>query len=201
MHGQPDRDGVAAPRPYGPSDEEGCAYVEESGATRPPEGRLGLLYLDRTFTEVVMTTSWVVVAHRAGARIFEHRGPGKPLLVREMFEHPQGRLKDHDVGTDRPGRSGESGSTTRHALEPREAAHVHEARVFAKTLARRLGHARTDHAYARLLLVAEPHFLGYLEHELDKPTVALVSDRIHKDLARIPDAEVGAYLDGALPLP
>jgi protein required for attachment to host cells len=147
-----------------------------------------------------MTTSWVVVANRVGARFFEHRGPGKPLVLRESVDHPQGRFQDRDVGTDRPGRSGESGSTSRHAMEPHETAHEHDAHVFAKDLARRLSKARAEHAFGRLVLVAEHHFLGYLERELDKPTDALVTDRVHKDLANVADRDVGSHLGGVLPI-
>jgi protein required for attachment to host cells len=147
-----------------------------------------------------MTTSWIVVAHRAGARLFEHRGPGKPLVAIESVDHPQGRFQDRDVGTDRPGRSGESYSTSRHAMEPHETAHEHDAHVFAKTIAKRLARGRMEHAFGRLLLVAEPHFLGYLERELDKPTAALVTDRIHKDLANVADAQIASHLEGALPV-
>lgn len=147
-----------------------------------------------------MTTSWVVVAHRAGARVFEHRGPGKPLARIEAIDHPQGRFQDRDVGTDRPGRSGESGAVSRHAMEPHETAHEHDARAFAKVIAHRLTKGRQEHAFARLLLVAEPHFLGYLDAELDRPTDALVTDRIHKDLANVGDAHIADHLAGALPV-
>ena len=147
-----------------------------------------------------MTTSWVVVAHRAGARFFEHRGPGKPLTRVEDITHAQGRVQDHETGTDRPGLSGESGSVTRHSMEPRETPHEHDARAFAKDLAHRLSMARQQNKTQRLVLVAEPHFLGYLEKELDRPTQALVTDRVHKDLAKIGDRDIAGHLDGVLPI-
>lgn len=145
-----------------------------------------------------MTTSWVVVAHRSGARFFEHKGPGKPLSLLESIDHPEGRFQDRDVNTDRPGRSGE-GAGAQHATQPHESAHEHLARTFAKSLAHRLSAARQGHAYGRLVLVAEPHFLGYLEKELDKPTHALVTDRVHKDLANVADRDVAGHLGGVLP--
>ncbi|GAB4212916.1 MAG: hypothetical protein OHK0013_36230 [Sandaracinaceae bacterium] len=145
-----------------------------------------------------MTTSWVVVAHRSGARFFEHKGPGKPLMLVESIDHPAGRFQDRDVNTDRPGRSGEGGGA-QHAMQPHETAHEHLARVFAKTIAQRLTVGRQRHAFERLVLVAEPHFLGYLEKELDEPTHALVTDRVHEDLANVADREVAGHLDGVLP--
>lgn len=145
-----------------------------------------------------MTTSWVVVAHRSGARFFEHRGPGKPLSRIESIDHPQGRFQDHDIGTDRPGKSGESAGS-RHGMAPHETAHEHDAHVFAKALAQRLTSARQQHKVERIVLVAEPHFLGYLEKELDKPTHALVTDRVRKDLANVPDGEIDGHLGGVLP--
>jgi protein required for attachment to host cells len=146
-----------------------------------------------------MTTSWVLVAHRSGARFFEHRGPGKPLTLIEAIDHPEGRLQDRDLDTDRPGRSGE-GAGRHHPTQPHEAAHEHVARMFAKSLAQRLSSGRQSHAFGRLVLVAEPHFLGYLEKELDGPTHALVSDRVHKDLANVADRDVADHLGGVLPV-
>ncbi|MGB8330033.1 MAG: host attachment protein, partial [Polyangiales bacterium] len=52
-----------------------------------------------------MTNTWILVAHDAGARLFENRGRGKGLELIEMIDHPEGRERNRDVDSDRPGRS------------------------------------------------------------------------------------------------
>ena len=146
-----------------------------------------------------MTTSWVVVASRTGARIFEHHGPGKTLRLIESLSHPDGRRQDRSIGTDAPGRSYESGSVQTHPLRGRESPHDHCAQVFARTLGSRLATARHASSFGRLVLVAEPHFLGFLRGHLDAPTERLVTHRISKDLASVRADEVLAHLGGALP--
>ncbi|MBN8609488.1 MAG: host attachment protein [Deltaproteobacteria bacterium] len=146
-----------------------------------------------------MTTSWIVVAHRAGARIFEHGGPGQPLARKDVLDHPRGRAQDREIDADRPGRTRAPGASQRHAMEPRETPHEHDAHAFAKEIAKRLTHARGQGELDRLVLVAEPHFLGYLDAELDAPTQRLVTHRVHKDLAHVSDADIDQHLGGALP--
>lgn len=49
-------------------------------------------YLDQK-----MDTTWIVVAHQAGARVFENQGSGKGLDLGDEIDHPQGRARDDEV--------------------------------------------------------------------------------------------------------
>ena len=62
-----------------------------------------------------MTTTWILAAHRSGATVYEHTTPGSLALVRE-FPHPEGRMKNRELGDDRPGRSYESGGVQRSSV-------------------------------------------------------------------------------------
>lgn len=140
-----------------------------------------------------MNTTWILVAHRSGARLFENTGPGKGLTLVETIPHPEGRLKSGEINADRPGRAFDTFSR-RHglsqALEPTEQV----ALMFARHLGDMLEKARAQNRYARLVLVAEPRFLGELRAALDKSTAALVSATLDKDLIDIDDRDLPKHL-------
>ena len=41
--------------------------------------------------------TWVLVAHRAGARIFAHPGPGRGLALEREIDHPEGRKLSGEI--------------------------------------------------------------------------------------------------------
>ena len=91
-------------------------------------------------------------------------------------------MHDRDLKTSAQGRSFSTGNDSRHALERREMPHEHEARDFARQLAETLRLARVAGRYDRLILAAEPKFLGLIREALDPATQKLVSREIPKHL-------------------
>jgi protein required for attachment to host cells len=150
----------------------------------------------------MMAKTWILVAHDAGARVFENRGPGKGLDLLEMIEHPEGRERNRDIKSDRPGRSfrKDSGDPRRASMSGSESPHERAVSDFARALAAKLRHARTENRYDRLVLVAPPRFLGLLRSTLDGPTAQLVVGSIHKDLASSQEAELLGHLGEVIPV-
>jgi protein required for attachment to host cells len=132
-----------------------------------------------------MDSTWIVVAHEAGARFFENLGRGTGLELVEEIEHPDGRARDRDLASDRPGRSfrKNSGDPSRASMSQSEGPHDRAVADFARALANRLKDARVQNQYKRLVLVAPPRFLGLLRSSLDGPTAQLVMVSLDKDLA------------------
>jgi len=143
-----------------------------------------------------MANTWILVAHDAGARVFANRGPGKGLELIETIDHPEGRARDRDLVSDRPGRSfrKDSGDPRRAAMSRNEGPHDRAVSSFARTLTDKLQHARVENRYERLVLVAPPRFLGLLRSSLDGPTAQLVVASVHKDLASRKEAELVEHL-------
>ena len=143
-----------------------------------------------------MAKTWILVAHEAGARVFENQGPGKGLDLIEELDHPQGRERDRDLVSDRPGRSfrKNSGDPRRAAMSRGEGPHDRAVASFARELAHKLQHGRVQNRYRRLVLVAPPRFLGLLRSSLDGPTTQLVVGSLHKDLAATKEAELIEHL-------
>ena len=162
-------------------DRAPAPHLSRASAMNRPQRPREMRWIVACFLPV-MTITWALVADRSEARILENRGPGKGLTVVEDIHHPEGNLQDKDVKSDKPGRSFDKGGMGRHAMEPHELPHEHIAHVFAKFLAEKLRHARVEHRFERLVLAAEPTFLGRLRAELDEPTRKLVSGEVPKHL-------------------
>lgn len=150
-----------------------------------------------------MGMTWVLVAHRGGARVFEHAGRGKGLSLVQDLPHPAGRLKSGEINSDRPGRSYSSGAAgsgfARHGFGKDDAT-VEVAAQFARELAGLLERGRTEKRYDRLVLVAEPSFLGNLRASLSTPTAAVVSATLDKDLGQVPQHDLPKHLGAVIAL-
>lgn len=143
---------------------------------------------------MIRMTTWVLVANRTGARIFDRDGY-KLRLVRSL-RHPAGRETDQDIEADRSHRTFDKHAKGRtHQASP----HEHSAQTFAKELASELGRGRTEHGVDRLVLVAEPHFLGLVRDELDRTTAKLVAASVAKDFAGADVDVIQAQLGGVTP--
>lgn len=145
-----------------------------------------------------MGKTWVLVAHRGGARFFESLGPGKALVRLEEMANPAGRLENRELGSDKPGRSFNSLGGSRHALGKEHDESETVARAFAIRLADHLDKARGRNAFGKLVLVAEPRFLGQLRAALSSHTAALVSASVEKDLVHVEDRDLAGHLGAAV---
>jgi protein required for attachment to host cells len=139
-----------------------------------------------------MIATWFVIGHRAGARIFERDGDVLQLV--SELKHETGRLKSGEIDSDRAGFSFDRGGQGRHPMNTEESAHDHNAHGFAREIAALLLDARNAHRFSRLVLIAEPKFLGMLKSSLDGPTAALVGATLSKDLAKIPVHDLASHL-------
>jgi protein required for attachment to host cells len=139
-----------------------------------------------------MDILWIVAAHRGGAKIFESQH--RQLSLVQELPHPEGRLQDKEIGTDRPGRSFDSHGKGRHAMSTPQRPTEHEAQEFARHLAQVLEEARVHNRYSKLVLVAEPRFLGELRSLLSPQTSALVSATRSRDLGWMETNEIQKQL-------
>ena len=136
-----------------------------------------------------MAITWILVANASLARLYEHLGPNKGLkLVKEMI-HPESRLKNADLVTDRPG-SMAAGGNGQGAKQPHTVPKEHEAKVFAHELAQTLYNGRTRNAFGRAIVFAPPSFMGMLNAVIDHPTAQLITDRFEKDYTKSPEPQI-----------
>ena len=101
-----------------------------------------------------MALTWILVADRSGAHIWQTRG--RNLDHVKEIAHPEGRLHDGELESDAAGRSFASHGKGSDAMEKSESPSETVAKRFAKELADVARDARAKGAFERLFLVAEP---------------------------------------------
>jgi len=144
-----------------------------------------------------MAITWILVANASLARLYEHLGPNKGLkLVKEMI-HPESRLKNSELVTDRPGSMSSSGNS-QGAKQPQTRPKQHQAKRFAQELAQELYSGRTENAYRRAIVFAPPTFMGMLNSVIDHPTEQLITDRFEKDYTKSPEPRLRERLSTCL---
>lgn len=140
-----------------------------------------------------MSKHWIVVADQSKARIFTVADPRGELLQLQQLDNPVGREPAQSLGSDRPGRSFDSGGQGRHAMgtsvEPKE----QEAIRFAKQIGEQLRAASHAGECNSLLLVAGPHFLGLLRAELGSLKDVRIAE-IDKNLGQYDHHEIRSHL-------
>lgn len=144
-----------------------------------------------------MAITWILVANASLAKLYENLGPNKGLkLVKEMI-HPESRLKNSDLVTDRAGSMASNGNGPG-VKQPQTQPKDHEAKVFAHELAQELYSGRTRNAFRRAIVYAPPAFMGMLNSVLDHPTAQLISDRFEKDYTKTAEPKLREHLEGCL---
>jgi protein required for attachment to host cells len=136
--------------------------------------------------------SWIVVADGSHARILTNRGPGTGLTLLTEHHAPDARAHTAELGTERPGRSHDSTTPARHAMEPRVDWQRQEKERFVAKLADELTAARDQ--FDALVLVAPPRVMGELRRELNGMKDK-ISAELPKDLTWVSIPELGGHLD------
>lgn len=144
-----------------------------------------------------MTTTWILVANASLAHLYENTGPNTGLHVVKELVHPQSRLKNAELVTDRAGSMMSSGNG-QGARQPQTAPKDHQAQVFAHELAQALNHGRTQNLYRRAIVFAPPGFMGLLNGELDHQTAQMITDRFEKDYTKSSESQLREHLASCL---
>jgi protein required for attachment to host cells len=146
---------------------------------------------------------WVVVADGGQARVLGVTGDRRGLAMLREMTSVDAHRRTQDLVSDRPGRSYESASPTRHAIAPRQDAHEQARERFVSQLALMLIEDNRARQFDELILIVAPGLSGPLRDALDEPTRARVRETLVKDLTKVPLLEIHARLveAGLLPPP
>ena len=138
------------------------------------------------------TTTWILVADGARARVLSSDGRGDRLesvLDEEMTGMALGH-RTRDLVSDQPGmtkdRMGQGMRRNDPPTEPQRYAKLE----FARDVARMLADALNRGEYDRLVICAPPKALGDLRQELSKIVQGRVVGEVNKDLVKSSDDEV-----------
>jgi protein required for attachment to host cells len=140
-------------------------------------------------------TTWVLIADGGQARVVVPTGmQTRYATLREVVSAAK-RTPSHELGTDKPGRMGESASIARHAIEPRADPHEQAKIAFATQIAAVVNEASASNEFDRLILVAPPPFAACLRKALKATVRHKIARELPKDLTKVPDHELARHLD------
>lgn len=132
-------------------------------------------------TETAMTT-WVLVADNCRARIFSADNPSSPLTEIRDLTHPEARLHEGDLVTDKNGRDRSAG-TGGNSLGDGSSHKQEGVDRFAITVCEELEAARAKDTFHKLYIVAAPAFLGMLRKHQSNNIKPLIAAELDKNLA------------------
>ena len=144
----------------------------------------------------------IVVASESEADFYDLRTRLRPPSLVGRLSDPRARLHDRDFKSDRPGRffdhaappGSRRGAAARHGTGGERRPRRHEAELFARRIAEQLEHASNEHEFDRLVVMAEPRFLGMLRGAIPDSVRSQVAAEVGKDLVRAPPSAVRAHV-------
>lgn len=137
--------------------------------------------------------SWLIAANTCIAKIYKV-GKHQSLIQVEVLEHPESRLHNQDLVSDKPGRDFESMGCTRHSLEPHTSPKQHECIIFAKIVADYLKVAYHQGVFETLYLAASPNFLGLLRQTMEPAIAKSIAGETDKDMTQMDPKEIVAHV-------
>ena len=137
-----------------------------------------------------MKTIWVLVANKARAVVLSTSSRHERPMVVDVIEHPEGRLLDSALKSDRPGQTFDSRGVARHSVQPNESPSKHETRVYVHELSLMLDAAADAGKFDQLVLVCSHELLGELRNALHAQVSARVVLEVAKDIAKWSDPEI-----------
>jgi len=144
-----------------------------------------------------MTCTWILVADSSRARLFSVASASDVLVEIDDLAHPESRLHETDLNSDRPGRSFDSGGEGRHAMRTPQ---KQEATLFAREIASYLEAHHDKGGFSKLVIVSAPEFLGHLRSEIDDNVLKRVALEIDKNLVQHDVAGIRQRLPQHLPV-
>lgn len=142
-----------------------------------------------------MKNTWIVIANETKASIYS--ADKGNIGIAHTIEHPDGRLQDRALLSDRPGSSSMptgTGNNKRATFNPRSDQHQNEQQNFAREVAKFLEKANGQHDYHDLIICAEPHFYGVLKNELTANVVNSIKKNVLKDYIPFPENKLKEVL-------
>lgn len=143
-----------------------------------------------------MATTWMLIAHMGGARLFQQKSSGWTLL--RTIEHPEGRAAGHELVSDRPGRVHKGPGGVQSAYDATHDPREVEADAWSRTLVEALHHAAGENAYDALVIAAPPRLLGLLRSMAPKEVKRRITAEYNHDYGQLDDAAAVAAVDKQL---
>jgi protein required for attachment to host cells len=143
--------------------------------------------------------TWFILADGAKARILQRRASEpRSFAVVVHEESAEALLPSHELTTDRPGRSYESATPSRHAVQWKTDPQEAEKLRFEQKIADLVNRAAEQGLFDGLVLVAPPRVLGGIRRELSVQAKEHLILEEGKDLLGLPEPLLANRLSSLL---
>ncbi|MBA2650013.1 MAG: host attachment protein [Legionella sp.] len=137
---------------------------------------------------------WIVTANTNQCRVYELQENALKLIIE--LNRPENKLKESELGSDKPGRYNSSVSTGGGgAYAPHTKFEDVQDDDFAREVALKLDEARNQNSYNELIIVMPAQIEGMFSKHLNKNVKELVKFTIHKNLMHLSQNELYIYLN------
>jgi protein required for attachment to host cells len=140
------------------------------------------------------TRTWILIADGGCARVLTSTGAEHHFTEVPGLNFVAELPANHELGTERPGRSHESQGHVRHAIEPHVDKHAQLKRTFVAGVLDTLANKHLEGAFDRLIIVAPPAVLGMIRPELKARLRDVTVHEVDKDLTKTPNHEIASHL-------
>ena len=141
-----------------------------------------------------MSKILVIAADNTCARVFRATSSKGPLEEEVVLTHPENRLQDKDMTSDRPGFSFSSSGYGRRSLSKSEDPKEHEIKLFVNEIDEYLRSLKKKNDLNQLILIAAPKLLGLLKKQLSSSIQEHITYELNKNIAKKNADEIRKYL-------
>ncbi|KTC89532.1 host attachment protein [Fluoribacter dumoffii] len=138
-------------------------------------------------------TTWIIAADTTTCRIYQATTKPYELTLLKELQHPESKLKDIELTSDRSGRY-QTGTSAQGMYSQESDPKEIEIDAFARQIAEELNHSRNKNEYEKLIVVAPPHMNGLLFHHLNKHVNQLVVHNLKNDVIHLKEHELSEFL-------
>ena len=137
-----------------------------------------------------MNRRWIVLVGKTEAKIFEYLGAGLALHKLLEIPNPEGKLKEQELVSDRPGRAARTKHTQRSPMAQEHSTTEKVQRQFMERVAAYLTQQKDLDAFDTVVLAAEPRTLGRLRPAVAEHHELTVEAEIPHDLLNCPESSI-----------
>ena len=129
-----------------------------------------------------MSKIFILVAEGSRAKLYAAVSAAAALTELKDFVHPEGRMHEGDLVSDKPGSDGGAAGGGRHVIDNRTSATQAAHADFAKALVERLEKGRVELEFDQLIIMASPAFLGLVRGGMSPALIGMVVEEVYKNL-------------------
>ena len=141
-----------------------------------------------------MSNILVIAADNTCARVFRATSSKGSLEEEIVLTHPENRLQDKDMTSDRSGYSFSSSGYGRRSLSKSEDPKEHEIKLFVNEINEYLHSLEKKNDLNQLILIAAPKLLGLLKKHLSSSIQEHITYELNKNIAKMNADEIRMYL-------